>query len=281
MNLPETLLEKTIEATKEAGQLLLDRFETDIEVGIKGKEEIVTEADRASEALLHDRLLKILPGSGFCGEETGYHPGSSGLIWVVDPLDGTHNYSEGVPLWACSVALLDEKRVPCLGVLDLPTLRKTLWAERGKGTYLLGKRLQVDTTPLASTSWIGLQSRIRLDPFPPHLERACFKYCGRSFGAIVHHAVLVATGHMRGCVDLSVKLHDIAAAMVIIEEAGGVCSNLDGGPVFPESYFTDPFEDGVLPFFAGDPVTGPGLLKYLFPEGTPSNVLESRTPKGG
>jgi myo-inositol-1(or 4)-monophosphatase len=269
-------LNDVLAITREAGDLLLAKFETGIEVGIKGTEEIVTEADRASEALLHDRLTKLFPGSGFCGEETGVHPGRNGMTWVVDPLDGTHNYSVGVPLWACSVALLDENRNPLLGVLDFPTLRKLQWAERGAGAFQNGKQLHVDTSPLTETSLIGIQSRIRLKPFPVHMENTCFKYCGRSFGAIAYHAALIATGKMRASVDLTVKLHDVAAASLIIEEAGGIVSDLDGGPVFPEAHYSGDFKDLVLPFYAGDPVNGPALLKYLLPDGTPPGFLGSR-----
>ncbi len=278
MKIDHTMMDQILAITQEAGRLLLEKFETDIEVGIKGKEEIVTEADRASEALLHDRLVELLPGSGFCGEETGVHPGASGLTWVVDPLDGTHNYSVGIPLWACSVALLDEGRVPLFGVLDFPTLKKTLWAHRGGGAFQNGARIRVDTSPLNETSLVGIQSRIRLDPFPVHVQRTCFKYCGRSLGAIAYHAALLATGRMRACADLTVKLHDIAAAMVILEEAGGVVSNLDGDPVLPPEHFEGPFEDRVLPFYAGDPVTGPDLRVYLFPEGTPRGARLARGP---
>ncbi|NUN94967.1 MAG: inositol monophosphatase [Candidatus Omnitrophica bacterium] len=278
MTLDQTIISQTLAITQEAGRLLLEKFETDIEVGIKGKEEIVTEADRASEALLHERLGKVLPDAGFCGEETGVHPGARGLMWVVDPLDGTHNYSVGIPLWGCSVALLDEQRVPLFGVLDFPTLRKTFWAQRGGGAFRDGERIRVDTSPLNETSLVGVQSRIRLDPFPVHVQRTCFKYCGRSLGAIAYHASLIATGRMRACADLTVRLHDIAAAMVIIEEAGGMVSNLDGDPVLPAEHFTGPFEDRVLPFYAGDPVTGPELRRFLFPEGTPPGARLSRGP---
>ncbi len=269
-------LNDVLAITREAGDLLMSKFETGIEVGIKGTEEIVTEADRASEALLHNRLTSLFPGSGFCGEETGVHPGNNGFTWVVDPLDGTHNYSAGVPLWACSVALLDESRNPVLGVLDFPTMRKLVWAERDGGAFQNDKPLHVDTSPLNETSLIGIQSRIRLRPFPPHVENTCFKYCGRSFGSIVYHAAMIAAGRMRASVDLTVKLHDIAAASLIIEEAGGMVSDLDGKPVFPESHYSGDFKDLVLPFYAADPVNGPSLLKYLLPDGTPPGFLGSR-----
>ena len=85
-NLPE--LQKIITITKDAGKILLDKFDTGLDIGLKGADEIVTEADRASEAFLLERLPTLLPGSGFFGEETGYHPGESGMTWVVDPLDG-------------------------------------------------------------------------------------------------------------------------------------------------------------------------------------------------
>ena len=273
-------LQKVSEITQLAGKILLEKFETDLEIGMKGAEDIVTEADRASERFLLKNLRELLPGSAFFGEETGFHEGKGEYTWVVDPLDGTHNYSLGIPLWACSVGLLDENRIPVLGVLDFPTLRKTYWAERGQGAYRNGKRLQVSTEPLGPTSPIGVQSRIRLPEFPPHVERATAIYCSRSLGAIAYHAALVTEGTMRACVDLKVKLHDIAAATVILEEAGGVVTDVDGKPIFPLARDYASLVEYPLPFFAGDPATAPDLRQFLFPQGTPEGIYDSRVEVG-
>jgi myo-inositol-1(or 4)-monophosphatase len=272
-------LQKVIETTQEAGKILLEYFETDLEIGMKGAEDVVTEADRASERFLLEKLRDLLPGSAFFGEETGFHEGE-GYTWVVDPLDGTHNYSIGIPLWACSVGLLDENRVPILGVLDFPTLKKTYWAERGGGAYRNGKTIQVSTGPLGPTSPIGVQSRIRLPEFPPHIEKATAKYCCRSLGAIAYHAAMVAEGNMRACVDLKVKLHDIAAATVILEEAGGVVTDIDGKPIFPLQMNYADLVEYPLPFFAGDPKTAPDLREFLFPDGTPQGIYDTHLEVG-
>jgi fructose-1,6-bisphosphatase/inositol monophosphatase family enzyme len=269
------------EITREAGALLLRKFETDIEVGTKGKEEVVTEADRECEAFLYGALTGLLPGSGFYGEETGYHPGESGWTWVVDPLDGTHNYSLGVPLWGCMVALMDPNRVPHLGVIDYPALKKMLWGQRGEGAFLDGERVRIPTDPLIGTSPVGIQSKIRIDPFPDYLNKLFYRYTARSFGAIAYHTLLIAKGAMRGCVDLKVKLHDIAAPTVLLEEAGASVTDIEGGPLFPlKSEYPD-LVDVPIPFFVGDPVNGPGLRTFLFPEGTPEGIFDPAAYQSG
>lgn len=280
MSLPFQI-QDVVSITREAGQLLLDKFEKEIEVGLKGPDEVVTEADHAAEELLKGRLLSLFPGSGFHGEESGQQIGPNGFCWVVDPLDGTHNYSVGIPLWGCSVGLLDPKRNPILGVLDFPTVRKTEWAEKGGGAYLDGNRIQVSTDPLIPTSVVGVQSKIRLDKFPGHVEYASRHHSARSLGSIAYHAYLISVGKMRGTADMKVKLHDIVAATIIIEEAGGFVSDLDGRPIFPLGHDLDYYLEAPVPFFAGDRVTGPNLLKALFPEGTPEGIFSAETGAAG
>jgi len=267
-------IQDVVSITKEAGQILLEKFEQDIRIDLKTPDDVVTEADHAAEEFLKERLLPLFPGSGFHGEESGQQLGTNGFTWVVDPLDGTHNYSEDIPLWGCSVGLLDPEMNPVLGVLDFPTQKRTQWAEVGGGAFLDGKPIHVSTNPLIPTSVIGVQSKIRLEKFPGHVEYASRHYSARSLGSIAYHAYLVSIGRMRGCADLKVKLHDIVAATVIIEEAGGFVSDLDGEPIFPlreefTYYLTAP-----VPFFAGDAVTGPSLVKALFPNGTPDGIFQ-------
>ncbi len=275
MSLPLNL-QDVVSITKEAGQILLDKFETDIQIDLKSPDDVVTEADHAAERLLKERLLNLFPGSGFHGEESGQELGSNGYTWVVDPLDGTHNYSVGIPLWGCSVGLLDPEMNPVLGVLDFPTQKRTQWAELGGGAFLDGKRIHVSTDPLIPTSVIGVQSKIRLEVFPGHVEYASRNYSARSLGSIAYHGYLVSIGKMRGCADLKVKLHDIVAVTLIIQESGGFVSDLDGNPIFPLQGEFASYVEIPVPFFAGDPMTGPELLKRLFPEGTPEGTFSIR-----
>ncbi|MCB9782876.1 MAG: inositol monophosphatase [Candidatus Omnitrophica bacterium] len=266
-------LQDVVTITKEAGQILLEKFEQDIDIDLKTPDDVVTEADHAAERFLKEKLLTLFPGSGFHGEESGQDLGSNGYTWVVDPLDGTHNYSEGIPLWGCSVGLLDSEMKPVLGVLDFPTVKKTQWAEAGGGAFLDGKPIHVSTDPLIPTSVIGVQSKIRLEKFPGHVEYASRYHSARSLGSIAYHGYLVSTGRMRGSADLKVRLHDIVAVTVIVQEAGGWVSDLDGMPIFPLQREFPYYVDAPVPFFAGDPVTGPDLLKALFPDGTPDGTF--------
>ncbi len=267
-------LQDVVAITKQAGQILLEKFEQDIQIDLKTPDDVVTEADLAAEKFLKEKLFDLFPGSGFHGEESGQDLGTNGYTWVVDPLDGTHNYSEGIPLWGCSVGLLDSEMNPVLGVLDFPTQKRTQWAEIGGGAFLDGKPIHVSSDPLIPTSVIGVQSKIRLDEFPGHVEYASRHHSARSLGSIAYHAYLVSIGKMRASADMKVRLHDIVAATIIIQEAGGFVSDLEGDPIFPlNNEFAD-YVDAPVPFFAGDPVTGPSLLKALFPNGTPVGIFE-------
>src|SRR6516162_6750411 len=134
--------ESAITLAREAGQLALRYFDTNMTVEWKKDQSPVTLADREAEALLRTRLLDAFPRDGFLGEESGDTPGSSGFRWVIDPIDGTRNFVRGIPLWATLVGL-ECRGEQIAGVADVPALGQTYRALRGDGAYRDERRIGV------------------------------------------------------------------------------------------------------------------------------------------
>ena len=128
-------MELALEAARKAGELTLEYFQKGIEVELKADQSPVTEADRNSEALLIELLSKEFPNDAFLGEESGERPGSSGYRWVLDPIDGTRSFVQGVPLYGVLVGLEDPAGEAILGVINMPGLDETLVAAVGEGCY--------------------------------------------------------------------------------------------------------------------------------------------------
>src|SRR5260370_17891632 len=121
-----------VTVSKEAGQLALRYFDTDVTVEWKKDQSPVTVADREAEDLLQKRLLGAFSNDGFLGEEFGNTPGTSGFRWIVDPIDGTRNFVRGIPLWATLIGL-EYRKEQIVGVAHLPTLGQTYHALRVEG----------------------------------------------------------------------------------------------------------------------------------------------------
>ena len=205
----------------EADAISLARFRArDLVIETKTDATPVTDADRAVERALRDELARVRPGDAILGEEEG---GSavSGRRWVIDPIDGTRNYSRGIPVWATLVALETEGEVR-LGVVSAPALGRRWWAERGAGAFANGERIRVSEV-------VGVEQAVlsfALDgPVPPLADRA---WHVRGYGDFWAH-MLVAEGAVDAAVDaVGVTLWDLAALQPIVEEAGGRFTDFDG-----------------------------------------------------
>src|SRR5262249_38164720 len=135
-----SFLESSIEIAREAGAVLANYFERKIGFEYKGPHDLITAADRASEALIVDRLRAHYPSHSIMGEESGTHAGSSEYKWYVDPLDGTTNFAHGFPIF--NVTLAVERAGELLaGVVYDPTRQEMFAAERGAGAYLNNRRI--------------------------------------------------------------------------------------------------------------------------------------------
>jgi len=197
---------------------------------LKGPQDWVTEADGAVERFLSEELAVAFPADGFQGEEGGVSRGGA-LRWVIDPIDGTSNYARGGARFCVSLACM-EGDTPLIGVIAAPALRETIWAWRGGGAWLNGDAIKAAETVAASQAIMEVGwSRRRLNA-------AYLLVCERILadGASLRHGgsgalglVDVAIGRQDGYAELHINLWDVAAALVILREAGAKVSDFLAG----------------------------------------------------
>jgi len=209
-----------------AGATTLELFgSTALQIEQKGDGSPVTAADLAAESLVRERLAETHPADGIIGEEHGDRTGQTGRTWVVDPIDGTKAFARGVPLYATLIALIDEHG-PAVGVIHLPALGETIAAGRGLGATFNGvacrvsdhDRLNDSYTMTSGFSYWPEDALRRLMASPVRL---------RTWGDAYGHA-LVATGRAEAMVDPMANPWDLAPMAVIIPEAGGSFTGMDG-----------------------------------------------------
>ena len=233
--LRSALLNVMIKAARKAARTLKRDFGEveNLQVSLKGPANFVTAADRKAEAILRDELITARPGYGFLGEEGGRHEGSDKThTWVVDPLDGTSNFVHGIPHFAISIALEREGTVVA-GVIYNPANDDLFTAERGKGAFLNDTRLRVAARRRLADSVIGCGL--------PHLGRGDLalgareigavqpKVAGlRRFGAASIDLAWVAAGRLDAYWERNLSPWDIAAGLIMVREAGGYVTDLDG-----------------------------------------------------
>ncbi len=216
-------LEVGIAAATEAGRVTQRYFQTEIEVELKGDRSPVTIADREAESLLIDRLRAAFPDDSILGEEHGEQPGTSGYQWILDPIDGTKSFVQGVPLYGVMVGLLDPTREPVLGVVVLPGLDEVVAAARGHGCHWNGRGARVsevdelDQACLVFTDLVGFDMTARREAFDRVRQRVRVV---RGWGDCYGH-ILVATGRAEVMLDPILSVWDCAALPPILAEAGG------------------------------------------------------------
>ena len=200
--------------------------------------DLVTEVDRASERLIHATLHRVFPTFGFLGEEQGERARRSAFRWIVDPLDGTNNFVHGLPLFGVSIGLEHEGRI-VLGVIYDPMRRELFTATRGGGARLNGTRIRVSPTPTLARSLLstGFSSSF-LTHDQPYLGwfRAAQRHSHgvRRLGSTVLCLAAIAAGRMEGFYERDLWPWDIAAGLVLVEEAGGRVTNFAGQRVLLE-----------------------------------------------
>jgi myo-inositol-1(or 4)-monophosphatase len=226
-----------VEAAREAGQLLRAELPGLRRISYKGAPtNLVTEMDARAEALIIERLHAAFPDDAILAEEGGAQPGGSGRRWIIDPLDGTTNYAHGVPVFAVSIALEDGARGVTLGAIYDPNLDETFVAERGGGAWLNDARLAVSATPTLDASLLstGFPYDIRVRSDNNLKEYAAFavrSHGVRRWGSAVIDLAYVAAGRFDGFWELRLMAWDVAAGALLVEEAGGRVTNLEGAPL--------------------------------------------------
>jgi histidinol-phosphatase len=204
-----------------ADAISLGRFRaSDLLVETKPDRTPVTEADRAVEEEIRERLAVERPDDGMLGEEFGV-TGSGSRRWIVDPIDGTRNYSRGIPIWATLIALEMDGAIQ-LGVVSAPALGRRWWAERGAGAFVNGDPIHVSRVAEVEDAVLSFSLERPL----PAIAHRCWH--PRAYGDFWAH-MLVAEGSVDGAIDaIGVKVWDLAALQPIVEEAGGRFSAEDG-----------------------------------------------------
>jgi histidinol phosphatase-like enzyme (inositol monophosphatase family) len=219
-------LDEVVALVQAAGDLTLQWFrEEALAIEHKGDGTPVTAADKAAERFLREELAKRYPDDAIIGEEEPYAAGTSGRTWVIDPIDGTKSFTHGVPLYSNLLALYDDEGC-AIGVINLPALGETVYAGRRLGCFADGRPAHVnDTATLKGacmcTSGLGPWKQTQLDAI--HEAGPLFRTWGDGFGF-----ALVATGRIEAMVDLKVAVWDLGPMPVIIHEAGGRYSEMDG-----------------------------------------------------
>ena len=196
----------------------------------------VTVADREAEAAIHAVVREAYPDHGFLGEETGAHAGAAHARWIVDPVDGTKGFTRGRAFWGPLVALEADGEVVA-GAMALPVLGETYWAARGQGAWLrtgAGEpaRLRVSALSAWEDSTLSIGEPHVLFR-PPYLERvaalALSAQTARCYGDIAGCA-LVLKGEAEAWIEAGVQLWDLAPLKILVEEAGGRFTDLEGRP---------------------------------------------------
>jgi myo-inositol-1(or 4)-monophosphatase len=233
------VLETAIEAARQVGQILLDKFGESQEITIKGLRDIVTEADLEAQAQAIEVIRTRYPDHDVWAEEVDQTPGgASDYCWIVDPLDGTTNYSRGFPCFSVSIALSCRGEL-ILGVVHDPLHDQLFRAQRGQGAYLNDDGIQVSAAERLMDVVIGLDwarsQELRCQTSRWVAEVAPEVRTLRSAGSAALGLCSVAAGWTDAYFHLSLKPWDVAAGSVIVEEAGGAISDLAGQPWRPGS----------------------------------------------
>ena len=234
--LHSALLNVMVKAARRAGRNLkrdLGEIEN-LQVSLKGPANFVSLADKRAEETLYEELTKARPGYGFIGEEGGTREGTDKAnVWIVDPLDGTTNFLHGIPHFAVSIALQREGAL-IAGLVYNPANDDLFLAEKGKGAYLNDQRLRVAARKKLNESVIGCGL--------PHIGRGDFDVATqelsaiqpqvaglRRFGAAALDLAWVAAGRLDGYWERNLSSWDMAAGMVLVREAGGFVTDIEGG----------------------------------------------------
>jgi len=227
------MLNFAIETARDAGQLLLENFERNIKVSKKGDINLVTEADLASEALIIDRIKSYYPRHSILAEESGNAVvigGENTWKWIIDPLDGTTNYAHAYPCFAVTIALEHDGEI-VIGVTFDPTRNELFAAERGQGASLNNKPIRVSQTEDLGDALIvtGFPYDFkRREDFARHFTAFLLKSRGvRRDGSAAIDLAYVACGRFDGMWEEGLNPWDMAAGVLLVEEAGGRISGYD------------------------------------------------------
>src|SRR5215469_2547658 len=225
-------LTAAITAVQAAADVIRDLYEKNLTVRIKPDASPVTEADVRAEEVIRETLSRQFPGYGFYGEETGQHAMGAENIWLVDPIDGTKSFVRKTPFFSTQIALLRAGRL-IVGVSNAPAYDELAWAEEGAGAFLNNERVRVSAVGTIAEAFVstGNLKSLALGPRWSRFGRFIADVSRvRGYGDFVHYHLL-ARGSLDVVIETNINILDIAALAVIVREAGGTFTDLEGAPV--------------------------------------------------
>jgi myo-inositol-1(or 4)-monophosphatase len=230
-------LQAAIEIAREAGAILRAGYEAPKEIEYKGEVDLITDSDRRSEELVVSRLRERFPDHAIVAEEGGRREAANArYCWHVDPLDGTTNFAHGYPCFCVSLGLLEDGE-PVVGAVLNPVYDELFTAARGEGAFLNNRPIRVSSVPSLSQSLVATG-------FPTHHRKKSaninyyWEFTLRSHGvrrdgAAALDLCAVACGRFDGFWEFGLKSWDTAAGTILVREAGGMITDIDGKPFQP------------------------------------------------
>ena len=227
------MLDFAIRLARWAGEYLREHLHDEITIEHKGRIDLVTNIDRQSESRIVTEIERVFPDHGILAEEGFLKDRKSPYTWIIDPIDGTNNFIHRIPFFCISIALLKDKE-PYIGVCCNPMSRETFWAQNGQGAYRNGAQICVSRTERMIDSLVATGFPYEADDINILMKRfSCIlrKVRGiRRLGSAALDLCYVASGSFDAFWEQGLKPWDMAAGVIILQEAGGKVSCIDGGP---------------------------------------------------
>lgn len=241
MNSNAQFLSVATQAALRAGHLLKKGFGTSYEISSKeGRHNLVTTYDKLAESMILEAVTKQFPSHGFLGEESG-HQKKGDILWIVDPLDGTVNFAHNIPVFCVSIGVAIESEIVAAAIYQ-PMTEELFWAEKGHGAFLNGEPLRVSPQKNLEGAYLSTGFPYNVHEDPLHCIETFTRLTRlgipiRRLGSAAIDLSYVAAGRFDAYWEVSLQPWDLAAGLLIVEEAGGTVTRYDGSRC-------NPYEEG-------------------------------------
>ena len=234
-NYRNTFLKAALDAAGLAAAVIRRHYASGVEVETKADATPVTLADRESEQVIREFLHRNFPNHGFHGEELGRENADASHLWLIDPIDGTKSFVRGYPFFSTQIALMIDGEV-VVAVSSAPLFDEVAWAVKGEGAWLNGRRIEVSNISRIGDASVSSGNLGSLAASPAwsrygKIVQAVSRI--RGYGDFYHYHLL-ARGSIDAVIESDLNILDVAALSLIVEEAGGRFTTLDGSPVHLE-----------------------------------------------
>ena len=226
---PKKFLPVALEAAEAARKLIMSYYDGEFDIEIKSDQTPVTIADRGAEQIIRDTISSAFPEHGIFGEEYGAENKDTEYLWLVDPIDGTKSFVKRYGMFSTQIALMHKGEL-ILGVSCAPAMQELVWATRGSGAFDGDGQLHIsdiDSIESASISTGNIQSLAAGDRWPALGRILANSNRTRGYGDYYHYHRLAA-GQLDAIIESDVNILDIAALYVIVTEAGGIFTDMEG-----------------------------------------------------